>query len=67
MTNRQIYRLEKAVSLIEDVLRLQNEPELKNFTIWLNVAGNYCKEVVGEIAERDWEDFQIDQAKEVIL
>ena len=51
MNNRQTYRLEKAISLIEDALRLQNETPPKITSTWLRVAGNYCNEVAEELGK----------------
>lgn len=51
MTREQTYRLEKAVENIEDALRLKDEDNSRIMSICLNVAGNYCKEVAGEIKE----------------
>ena len=49
MTNQQVYKLEKVISLVEDTLRPQNETNDRVLAIWLKVAGDYCNEVAEDI------------------
>ena len=51
MTDKQTYKLKKAIQNIEDTLRLQNETNLRIMAVWLSVAGDYCNEVAKEIKE----------------
>ncbi|MCK4328764.1 hypothetical protein KAX02_02870 [candidate division WOR-3 bacterium] len=49
ITDEQTYKLEKAIQLIEDTLRLQNETNSRVMAVWLSVAGDYCSEVAKEL------------------
>lgn len=48
MTEEQIYKLRKAIELINDSLRSESV-NVKIISTWLSVAGGYCKEVAKEI------------------
>lgn len=51
MTNKQTYKLEKAIQNIEDALRLQNETNSRIMSVWIKVAGDYCYEVAEELGK----------------
>ena len=47
MTEEQKYKLEKAKELIED--SLDDRVDYKFISVWLSVAGDYCKDVSKEL------------------
>ena len=50
MTDEQRYKLEKALLLISDVISRDAENKLKS--VWLSVAGGYCKDVADELVKK---------------
>ncbi len=51
LSDRQIFRLERAIRLIEDTLRSFKAYDAKVLNTWLAVAEDYCREVRDEINE----------------
>ena len=53
MTHEQIYKLQKAMELINDSIgntnMLRPSIKLKIISTWLSVAGDYCKQVAEEL------------------
>ena len=49
MNDQQTHKLEKAIQLIEDALRLQNKTDTRVICAWLNIAKNSCDRVAEEL------------------
>ena len=51
MTGLQIYKLEKAIELIQDGLKYEKISRPKIIKTWIRVAADYCREAADEIAD----------------
>ena len=49
MTEEQRYKLERVLILVRDSLEQYQNTDNKIISVWLSVAGDYCKEVADEI------------------
>lgn len=49
----QKYKLQKAIELITDSINHFEDESMLYVSVWLSVAGDYCKEVAKEMEENE--------------